>query len=104
MTANREVRKRTKRYLRSAKGIKVGDRFRYVSNGFQVVEDGAVIVVSKGAEYDVEVIQVTEHLITLSMVVDQSTKTRPCVWEPRPYNWSIRKVDVGVTEKLYLYA
>lgn len=102
--ANERVR--SKKYLRSARGIKVGDKFRYVSNGFPVVEDGEVVIVSRGVEYDVEVIQVTEHLIALSMVADQSTipSTRPCIWESRPYNWSIRKVDIGTTEKLYLYA
>ena len=97
-------RKRSKNYLRSAKGIQKGDRFLYVSNGFSVVEDGQTIVISKGAEYDAEVIQVTDHLIVLNILVDQSTINRPCIWESHPYNWAIRKVDVGVSEKLYLYA
>jgi len=99
-------RKRSKHYLRSAKGIKVGDKFTYVSQGFEIYEDGQKIVVSKGVEYDAEVIQVTEHLITLNLIADQTTipRSRPCIWESRPYNWSIRKCDIGVTEKLYLYA
>ena len=97
-------RKRSKHYLRSAKGIQVGDKFTYVSQGFEMYEDGQKIVVSKGAEYDAEVVQVTEHLVTLNLLVDQATITRPCIWESRPYNWSIRKCDIGVTEKLYLYA
>lgn len=95
---------RSRHYLRNAKGIKVGDRFLYVSNGFEMYEDGQRIVVSKGAEYDAEVIQVTEHLIILNILVDQSTINRPCIWESRPYNWAIRKCDVGITEKLYLCA
>ena len=96
-------RERTKKYLRSARGIKVGDQFRYISNGFEVSDGDTVRVISKGAEYDVTVIQVTEHLITLRMWVDQSTTHRPCIWDSLPYNWSIRKVDVGRTERLYLY-
>jgi hypothetical protein len=75
-----------------------------VSNGFQVVEDGQLITISKGAEYDAEVIQMTEHLIVLSIKVDQSTINRPCIWDSKPYTWAIRKVDVGVSEKLYLCA
>ena len=84
--------------LRNANGIKVGDKFRYKSKGYHA--DNAMISVN--AEYDAEVIQVTEYLIVLRMTVDQKTIHRLCIWEPTPYNWSIRKVDVGRTEKLYL--
>ena len=89
---------RTNKYLRSARGIKVGDRFIYVSNGIEL--DGEII--SKGAEYDAEVIDVTTHLIVLRMTADQSTIRRPYIHEAKPYNWAIRKVDVGISEKLYL--
>ena len=97
-------RKRTKHYLRSARGIKVGDRFTYISNGFEMYEDGKKIFISKGAEYDALVVGVTEHLIILNIIVDQATITRSCIWESRPYNWAIRKSDVGISEKLYLFA
>lgn len=95
-----EERVRTKKYLRNANGIKVGDKFRYVSKGF--IDGGHII--SKGAEYDATVIQVTDHLIVMSIWCDQSTLNRPCILCSLPYNWSIRKVDVGRSEKLYLYA
>lgn len=97
-------RLRSKKYLRSAKNINVGDKFVYVSNGFEVSDGGEVVIVSKGAEYDAEVVQVTEHMIVMNILVDQSTINRPCIWEPKPYNWAIRKVDIGRSEKLYLYA
>ena len=104
MTKVKEAHKRTKHYLRSAKGIKVGDKFTYISRGFEISDGDGTCIISKGAEYDAEVIQVTKYLITLSLLVDQTTIHRGCTWEPRPYNWSIRKVDIGTSEKLYLFA
>ena len=84
--------------LRSANGIQLGDKFRYRSRGLYV--DG--IWTNRGAEYDVEVVSISTHLITLSMLIDQVTMSGPILGKPQPYNWSIRKVDVGTTEKLYL--
>ena len=97
-----QERIRTRKYLRSAKGIKVGDRFIYISNGIEMYENGKKIVISKGVEYEAEVIQVTEHLIAMRLKADQSTMNTPYLWDSQPYNWSIRKVDIGITEKLYL--
>jgi len=100
-----EDKVRTKKYLRSARGIKVGDRFRYISTGFQVSDNEGTYTISKGAEYDAEVIQTTQHLIVMKIKIDQTClpKNRPRVWDSEPYTWSIRKVDVGVREKLFLY-
>jgi len=86
--------------LRSAKGIKVGDKFRYRSRGLYL--DGAWV--NRGADYDVEVIQVTDHLITLRMTIDQLTMqgSSSVMGDPKPYNWSIRKIDVGTSERLFL--
>ena len=86
--------------LRSANGIKVGDKFRYRSRGLYV--DGAWV--SRGAEYDVEVIDTSTHLITLRMIIDQTTMPgyTSIMGKPQPYNWSIRKVDIGRSEKLML--
>ena len=88
------------KYLRNANGIKVGDKFRYRSRGLYV--DG--MWTNRGAEYDVEVVQVTQYLVTLRMTVDQLTmQNASCVMgEPQPYNWAIRKNDIGTTERLYL--
>lgn len=88
------------KYLRSAKGIKVGDKFRYRSRGLYL--DGAWV--NRGAEYDVEVINVSTHTITLRMLIDQLTMPgeTSVMGKPQPYNWAIRKVDVGIKEKLML--
>jgi hypothetical protein len=50
--------------------------------------------VSKNAEYDAKVIQITPYTVTLRMTVDQSTINRMCVWESMPYNWSIQTRDI----------
>lgn len=88
------------RCLRNANGIKKGDRFRYRSRGVYV--DG--VWVNRGAEYDVEVINVSTHTITLRMLIDQTTMPgySAIMGDPQPYNWAIRKVDVGTREKLML--
>ena len=86
------------KYLKNANGIKVGDKFRYKSSGYGV--DG--MLAARGIMFDAEVIQVTKELIALRLTCDQSTLNRMCFGDPFPYNWSIRKVDVGRTEKLYL--
>ena len=86
------------KYLRNANNIKVGDKFRYKSSGYGV--DG--MMASKGTMFDAEVIQVTSKLIALRLTCDQSTNNRMPFGDPVPYNWAIRKVDVGRTERLYL--
>ena len=86
------------KYLKNANGIKVGDKFRYRSSGYGV--DG--MVSCKGTMFDAEVIQVTKHLIALRILCDQTTVNSITFGEAMPYNWSIRKVDIGRTERLYL--
>lgn len=86
------------KYLRNANGIKVGDKFRYRSRGLYV--DG--IWTNRGADYDVEVVSVSTHLVVLRMLIDQITMSGPILGKPQPYNWAIRKVDIGRTERLYL--
>ena len=86
------------KYLKNANGIKVGDKFRYRSRGYCV--DG--FVSSRGTEYDTEVVYVTDRLIGLKMLCDQNTLSSITFGESQPYVWSIRKVDIGRTERLYL--
>lgn len=84
--------------LRNANGIKVGDKYRYRSRGLYV--DGMWI--NRGAEYDAEVIEVTKYLVVLRIMIDQLTMPGyvSTMGKPRPYNWSIRKVDIGRNERL----
>ena len=86
------------KYLRNSNGIKVGDKFRYKSRGFHV--DG--LLTSAGVIYDATVIYTTEHLIGLSLLCDQSTLDTITFGPSQPFNWAIRKNDIGTTEKLYL--
>ena len=86
------------KYLRSARGIKVGDKFRYKSRGFHV--DG--LLTSAGVVYDATVVYETERLLGLSLLCDQTTLDVQPFGKPLPFTWTIRKVDVGRSEKLYL--
>ena len=84
-----QERVRSKFHLRSAKGIKVGDEFLYVK---------------KSVEYNATVVQITSYLIILQLWANQSTLNKSSYGNALPYNWSIRKTDIGKTERLYLYA
>ena len=86
--------------LRSDRGIKVGDKFKYRSRGLFV--DGSWV--NRGAEYYAEVIDTSTHLITLRISVDQLTMQgeSSVMGNPTAYNWSIRRIDIGRTEKLML--
>ena len=82
--------------IKNADELKVGDRVRYKNKkGYCVKDKNGAHMESVGAEYDAEVIQITEHHITFNITVDQSTIRRACVWGPRPYNWSIRKWEIN---------
>lgn len=82
--------------------IRKGDKLRYIGRGFRVNDKDGSELCSQNAEYDVEVLQITPHHITLRMTVDQTTIRRMCIWGPQPYNWSIQRWDLdnGI-EKLY---
>jgi len=90
--------------IKDANEIHVGDVLRYIGTGFQVNEgDGkGAYTISKNAQYDATVIQITDHLVALSLLVDQGTIRRACCWGPKPYNWSVMRKDIkSGHEKLF---
>ena len=89
--------------IKSSDELRQGDRIRYRNGkGFFVQDKDGARMESMGAEYDAEVIQITEHCVILRMTVDQSTIRRACVWEARPYNWAVTKRDIDMgLEQLY---
>lgn len=80
--------------VRKLRELRVGGKYRYKGKGFKVYDKDGSHVCSQNAEYDVEIIQITDNHITLRMTVDQSTLTRMCIWGPKPYNWSISIWDL----------
>lgn len=84
--------------IKSVDDLRVGRYYRYISNGFMA--DSASV--SKNAEYEVKVIQITPYIVVLRMLVDQPTTHRMKVREPSAYNWSIqvRDIKAGI-ERLY---
>ena len=90
--------------IRNVNELEVGKVYRYISPGFTC--DSASV--SKNAEYDAKVIQITPHIVALRMLIDQSTINRMCVWEPSAYNWSIQVRDINsglerIYEETYRY-
>jgi len=88
--------------IKKVSDLEIGKVYRYISGGFTCGDDQGARTVSKDAEYDVKVIQIAPHIITLKMLVDQSTINRICVHEPCSYNWSISILDFRAgRERLY---
>ena len=73
----------------------VGQKVRYKSKGYVVHDETGAHLTSADAEYDAKVVQITDNIVCLRLTADQSTIHRGCVWEAKPYNWSIRVWDLN---------
>ena len=75
--------------------LSVGDKVRYKSvRGIQVVNKKGATYVSVGAEYDGEVVQITDHIVVLQLTADQGTLHRMSIDKPTPFKWSVMKHDI----------
>lgn len=71
--------------------IEVGERYEYRSP----------TTITHNATYYADVKQITPHNVIVDLTIDQSSAPIERYGIARTYNWSIRRCDLGRTERLY---
>lgn len=80
------------REIKSIKELEVGKTYFY--KGCETLYKNAV--------YEATVTGIYMHIVTLSIVIRQESMEDLTIEPSKPYSWSIRRLDIGTTEHLFI--
>ncbi len=59
------------------------------------------MTITPDCQYYATVLGIYEHFVLLSVLADQKTMRSAAWGDAKPYNWTVTKNDVGITEHFF---